>query len=164
MAPKRQAGQAVGNSKVWRTELGPLRTPQVLWEMYAQAMTGWNTAGRSLVTREVELLWKVVLSRKESIHRLTDRDRAERHGVSVEELPGMDLEAIMMSPRAQIAQQVWKNVNKLKGLKGKGIGRKRFWACIHMLMWEGAIEGNVGKHQQDMDWEGMAEEMVRLRI
>ena len=32
-----------------------------------------------------------------------------------------------------------------------------------MLMCEGAIEGNVGKHQRDMDWEGMAEEMRRLQ-
>ena len=42
------------------------------------------------------------------------------HGVSVGELPGMDLGAIMMTP--QIAQLVWTtfNVNKLKGLKEAG--------------------------------------------
>ena len=102
----------------------------------------------------------MVLSRKvlESIHRLTDQDRAMTHGVLVEELPGMDIEAITMTP--QIAQRVWQNVNlnKLKGLQGKGVGRTRFWACMHMLMWEGGIEGSVGKHQRDMDWDGMGKD------
>ena len=68
-----------------------------------------------------------------------------------------------MALTVRLAHLVWQNVNKLKGLHGKGIVRKRFWACIHMLMWEGAIEGNVGKHQRDMYWEGIAEEMRRLQ-
>ena len=120
--------------------------------MHAHALTGWNTAVRNLINREV--LRRVVLSRKvlESIHRLTDQNRAMRQGFLVEELPGMDLQAITMTPK--IAQLVWQNVNKLKGLQGKIIGRKRFWACMHMPMWEGAIDGSVGRHQRDMDWEG----------
>ena len=132
---KKQNRETVG--EVWRPEMGPLRSPQVLWELQAQALTGWNTAVRKLITREV--LRRVVLSKKvlESIHRLTDRDRAMSQGVSVEELPGMDLQAITMTPK--IAHLVWQNVNKLKGLQGKIIGRKRFWACMHMPMWEGAI-------------------------
>ena len=32
-----------------------------------------------------------------------------------------------------------------------------------MLLWEGAIEGDVGQHYRDMEWEGMAEEMYRLQ-
>ena len=49
---------------------------------------------------------RVVLSRKvlESIHRLIDRDRATRQGALVQDLPGMDLQAIMMTP--QIAHLV----------------------------------------------------------
>ena len=41
--------------------------------------------------------------------------------------------------------------------------RARFWACMHMLMWEGLIEGSVGKHHRDRDWDGMAEEVKRLQ-
>ena len=33
-----------------------------------------------------------------------------------------------------------------------------------MLLWEGAIEGDVGQHYRDMEWEGMAEEMYRLKM
>ena len=150
---KKQTGATIG--EVWRPELEILGTPQVLWELHAQATTGWNTEVRGLISKEV--LRKVVLSRKvlESIHRVTERDRAMMHGVSVGELPGMDLGAIMMTP--QIAQTVWTNVNKLKGLKETGgPGRQRYWACINMLLWEGAIEGDVGVHPRDMEWEGMA--------
>ena len=89
MAQKKQNRETV--REVWRPELRSLRTPQVLWELQAQALTGWNTAARSLITREV--LRRVVLSRKvlESIHMQTNQDRAMSLGVSVEELPGMDL-------------------------------------------------------------------------
>ena len=30
-------------------------------------------------------------------------------------------------------------------------------------MQEGAIEGGVGRHYRDMEWEGMAEEMHKLK-
>ena len=157
VAQKIQDGQAVG--EVFRPELGPLNTPQVPWQLQAQALTGWDV----LVTREI--LRRVALSRKvlQSIYRVTDKDRAMKNGVLVEELPGMDLEAVMMTPR--LAHLVWKNVNKLQGLRGAGVGRERFWACMHMLMWESLIEGSVGKHQRvsDRDWDGMAEEMQRLK-
>ena len=63
-----------------------------------------------------------------------------------------------------------KNVKKLGGFAGDhGVAKGTFWACIHMLMtlWEGALslEGDdiVGKHYQDMEWEGMPEEMRRLQ-
>ena len=133
----------------------------MLWQLQAQALTGWNTSVREKITREV--LRRVVLSRKvlESIHRLTDQDRAVRHEMLVEELPGMNLEAVMMTPK--LAQEVWQNVKKLKGLRGKRVGRERFWVCMHMLMWESAIEASVGRHQRDRDWGGMAEEMRRLQ-
>ena len=57
-----------------------------------------------------------MLSRKvlQSIYRMMDKVMAMRNGVSVEELPGMDLEPIMTTPR--LAHMVWQNVNKLKGL------------------------------------------------
>ena len=32
-----------------------------------------------------------------------------------------------------------------------------------MLMWEGLTEGSVGKHHRDREWDGMAEEMKRLK-
>ena len=32
-----------------------------------------------------------------------------------------------------------------------------------MILWEGTIEGDVGVHPRDMEWKGMAEEMVRLQ-
>ena len=81
-----------------------------------------------------------MLSRKvlESIHRVMEGDRAEEHGVSVRDLHGMELGPIMMTP--QIAQKVWTNVNKLKGLKETGgPRRRRYWARINMLMWEEVI-------------------------
>ena len=148
--------------EVWRPELGILGTPMVLWELQAQASTGWNMEVRGLISKDI--LEKVVLSRKvlQSIHRVSEGDRAEEHRVSVGDLQNMDLGPIMMTP--QIAQKVWKNVNKLKGLKEtRGTGRRRYRACIDMLMWEGVIEGEVGVHPQDMGWEGMAEEMFRLQ-
>ena len=76
-----------------------------------------------LITKGV--LEKVVLSRKvlESIHRVIEGDRADGHGVSVGDLDDMDLGPIMMTP--QIAQIVWTNVNKLKGLKETGGPRRR---------------------------------------
>ena len=33
-----------------------------------------------------------------------------------------------------------------------------------MLLWEGAIEGDVGQHYRDMEWEGMAEENLMYRL
>ena len=141
--------------------MGPLNTPQVLWQLVAMAFTGWNVAVREQITRET--LQRVVLSRQvlQNIYRVTDKDRVMTTGVSVEELQDMDLEAVMMTPR--LAQMVWQNVNKLAGLRGAGVGRARFWACMHMLMWEGLIEGSVGKHHRDRDWDGMAEEIKRLK-
>ena len=100
---------------------------------------------RSLISKDT--LEKVVLSRKvlESIHRVTERAMAHEQGASVEDLHGMDLGPVMMTP--QIGQKVWTNVNKLRGLtENGGPGRRRYWACINILMWEGAIEGEVGVH------------------
>ena len=37
---KKQAGETIGDSEVWRPELGGLGTPQVLWELQAQARAG----------------------------------------------------------------------------------------------------------------------------
>ena len=157
VAHKRQQGHTIG--EVWRPELGGLRTPQVLWELQAQAITGWNMDVRQLITKEV--LRKVVLSRKvlESIHRFAAKGRATRQGVSEEELPDMELGAVMMTPH--LAQLVWGNdiVKKLGGLTGKhAIGKRRYWACIHILLWEGVIEGDMGQHYRDIEWEGMASE------
>ena len=78
VAQKIQDGQAVG--EVYRPELGPLRTPQVLWQLQAQALTGRNTLVREKVTREV--LRRVVLSRKvlQSMYRVTDKEKAMRVG------------------------------------------------------------------------------------
>ena len=43
------------------------------------------------------------------------------------------------------------------------MGRARFWACMHMLMREGLIEGSVGRHPRDKSWDGMADERKRLQ-
>ena len=43
------------------------------------------------------------------------------------------------------------------------MGRARFWACIHMLMREGLIDGSVERHHRDKSWDGMADEMRRLQ-
>ena len=51
VAHKKHQGQTIG--EVCRPELGPLRITQVLWELQAQATTGWNTDVRQLITREV---------------------------------------------------------------------------------------------------------------
>ena len=85
VAHKKQQGQTIG--EVYRPELGPLRTTQVLWELQAQKITGWNTEVRQLITREV--LRKVMLSRKvlESIYRFTAKGRAMRLDVPEGELP-----------------------------------------------------------------------------
>ena len=135
VAQKAQDGQAVEG--VFRPELGPLNTPQVLWQLVAMALTGWNVDVREQITRET--LQRVVLSRQvlQNIYRVTDKDRAMKNGVSVEELEDMDLKAVMMTPG--LAQMVWQNVNKLAGLRGKGVGRARFWACMHMLTWENVL-------------------------
>ena len=137
VAQKVQKGQVVG--EVFRPELGPLNTPhwQVLWQLQAQASAGCDVAVRGQITGET--LKRVVLSRQvlQSIYRVTDKDRSMQTGVSVEELQDMDLEAIMMTPR--LAQMVRQNMNKLAGLGGKGVGRARFWACMHMLMWEARV-------------------------
>ena len=116
VAHMKQTGSKIG--EVWRPELGILGTPMMLWELQEQATTGWNMDVRSLISNDT--LEKVVLSRKvlESMHGVTERDRAEEHGVSVEDLHGMDLGPVMMTP--QIAQKVWTNVNKLRGLKETG--------------------------------------------
>ena len=95
----------------------------------------------------------------QNIYRVTDKDRAMQNGVSVEELKDMDLEAVMMTPRQ--ASMVWQNVNKLKGLRGKGVGRARFWACMHMLMWEGFIdpgECGIASSRQGLGWDGGGDE------
>ena len=42
VAQKLQDGQAV--EEVYRPELGPLRTPQVPWQLQAHALTGWNAS------------------------------------------------------------------------------------------------------------------------
>ena len=98
MAQKAMEGQAVG--KVLCPELGKLaqHEEQVLWQLVAMASTGWDTAVRERITRET--LQRVVLSRQvlQNIYRVTDKDRAIKNGVSVEELKDMDLEAVMMTP------------------------------------------------------------------
>ena len=54
-------GQAVG--KVFRPEIGQLaqHEEQVLWQLVAQATTGWDNTVREKITKET--LWRVVLSR-----------------------------------------------------------------------------------------------------
>ena len=125
VAQKAHDGEAAG--EVFRPELGPLDTPQVLWQLVAMASTGWNVDVREQTTRET--LQRVVLSRQvlQNIYRATDKDRARQNGVSVEEVKAMDLEAVMMTPR--LAAMVCQNVNKLKGLRGKGVGPQGRGQC-----------------------------------
>lgn len=111
-------GQAVG--KVFRPELGKLaqHEEQVLWQLVAQASTGWDTEVRERITRET--LWRMVLSRQvlKSIYRVTDRDIAMQNGVTVEEVQDMELGPVMMTQR--LAVMVWQNTNKLAGLAQGG--------------------------------------------
>ena len=92
MAQKAQDGQAVG--EVFRLELGPLNTPQVLWQLVAMVSTGWSVAVRERITRET--LQRVVLSRQvlQNIYRVTDKDMAMQNGVTVEEVKDMELGAV----------------------------------------------------------------------
>ena len=73
----------------------------MLWELHAQAATGWNMDVREYISKGT--LEKVVLSRKvlESIHRVTERDilRAQEQGVSVEDLHAMGLGPVMATPQ-----------------------------------------------------------------
>ena len=164
VAHKAHRGQTVG--QVFRPELGKLaqHEEQVLWQLVAMATTGWDTEVGERVTRET--LWRVVLSRQvlKSVYRVTDRDRTVQNGVSVEQLQDMDLEPVMMTKRLAAMAMVWQNMNKLAGLtQGGGAGRARFWAYMHMLMQEGPIEGSAGRHHHDRSWDGMAEEVRRLK-
>ena len=80
-------------------------------------------------------------------------------GITVEEVQDMQL-APVMTP--MLAVMVWQNTNKLAGLaEGGGVGRLRFWACMHILMREGLIGGSVGRHHRDKSWDGMADEVRR---
>ena len=55
-------------------------------------------------------------------------------------------------------------MNMLQMPKKTGcIGRTRFWACINMLMMEGVIEGEVGKHPAEMGWADTAAEIEGLK-
>ena len=162
VAHKAHRGQVVG--KVFRPELGKLaqHEEQVLQQLVAMATTGKDTAVREKITRET--LWRVVLSRQvlKSVYRVTDRDRAMQNGVSVEQLQDMDLEPIVM--KHGLAAMVWQNTNKLAGLtQGGGAGRARFWACMHLLLREGLIDGSVWKHPRDKSCDGMADEVRRLQ-
>ena len=47
-----------------------------------------------------------------------------QNGVTVEEVQDMELGPVMMTPR--LAAMVWQNVNKRKGLQGRGVGRARY--------------------------------------
>ena len=159
VAHKAHRGQAVG--KVFRPELGPLDEEQVLWQLVAMATTGWKLDVRENITRET--LKRAVLARQvlKSIYRVTDKDTAMQNGVTVKEVQDMELGPVMMTPR--LAAMVLQNVNTLQGLRGRGMGRAKYWACLHMLMWEVLIEGSVGKHHCDREWDGMVEETKRLK-
>ena len=89
-----------------------------LWELQAQAVTGWNLDVRRMSTKST--MEKVTLSRMvlEGICRVTEKDRADEQGVSVEELQEMKPGPVLMTQG--IAQKVWQNVNKLGGLKQTG--------------------------------------------
>ena len=81
-----------------------------------------------------------------------------QNGVTVKEVQDMELGPVMMTPR--LAAMVLQNVNTLQGLRGRGVGRARYWACLHMLMWEGFIDGECGEasSRQGLGWDGGGDE------
>ena len=116
----------------------------------------WNLEVRKMIMKST--LENLVLSR---MVLESDKDRAAEQGVSAEELQGMNLGPVLMAHA--VAQRVWQNVHKLGGLKQTGgTGRKRFWACMNLLMREGFIEGEVGAHPVEMGWKDTAAEIERL--
>ena len=120
--------------RVFRPDIGKLAhyEEQVLWQLVAQATTGWDVTVRGKISRVT--LARVVLSRQvlKSTYRVSDRENAKRLRMTVEEVQGMLLEPVMTP---MLAVMVWQNTNKLPGLvEGGGVGRLRFWACMHMLI------------------------------
>ena len=104
MAQKVREGQAAG--KVARPEIGQLaqQDEQVLWQLVAQATTGWDNTVMEKITKGT--LWRAVLSRQvlKNIYRVTDRDTVMQKGVTVEEVQDMQL-APVITPR--LAVLVW---------------------------------------------------------
>ena len=126
----------------------------------AQAITGWDVTVRKKIAKET--LWRVVLSRQVLVnaYRVMARDTAVRRGITVEEVQDMKLASVVIP---MLAVKVWQDTNKLAGLVGRGVGRLRFWACMHMLRRDGLLLGDVERHHRDRSWDGMADEMRRLQ-
>ena len=105
---------------MFRPEIGKMAQleEQVLWQLVAQATTGWDTEVRERITRET--LWRVVLSRQvlKSVYRVTDREIVVQIGGTVEEVQVMETGPVMMTHR--LAVLVWQNTNKLAGLAQGG--------------------------------------------
>ena len=164
VAQQVREGRVAQGERVFCPEMGRLAhtDEQVLWQLVAQATTGWNIAVREKIS--MRMLSRVVLSRQvlKSTLRVRERELADSLGLTTGEVWDMDLGPVEMTPR--LAAEVWRNTNTLAGLvEGDGAGRRRFWACMHMFKKEGLVRGNVGTHPRDESWEGMAEEMLRLQ-
>ena len=158
-------GRTVPGERVYRPEMGKLAGSEEqglwIWKLVAQATTGWDVTVRQKISRVT--LSRVVLSRQvlKSIYRVYDREMAKQWGVTIKEVQDMVLDPVMTP---NLATMVWQNPNKQAGLvEGGGAGRKRFWACIHMLMEEGLVQGEVGTQDRDERWEGMTDEMMALQ-
>ena len=111
VAQKARDGQAVG--RVFRPAIGKLvqHEDHVLWQLVAQAITGWDVTVREKIAKET--LWRVVLSRQVlvSAYRVTDRDTTVRRGIAVEEVQDMKL-APVMTP--MLAAKVWQNTSRTR--------------------------------------------------
>ena len=125
VAQQVRVGKAVPGERVFRPEIGRLAhsEEQILWQLVAQATTGWDVTVRQKISRVT--LARVVLSRQvlKSTYRVSEREIAERLGLTTGEVWDMELGAVEMTPK--LAMLVWQNTNKLAGLaEGGGAGRQ----------------------------------------
>ena len=142
------------SGEVWRPTLGSWGSSHLLWELRTHATTGWVMSAREMIrrdaTRKIVMSWMVL----ESIFRVTERERVEQHRVTIKEL-----EEMMSARRVHL---VWQHANTQPDFNEKGEGRKRFWACMNILMMEGCIEGEVRVYPAEMGWQDTVAELERL--
>ena len=84
VAQQVREGKAVPGERVFRPEIGKLAhsEEQILWQLVAQATTGWDVTVRQKISRVT--LARVVLSRQvlKSTYRVSEREIAERLSVT----------------------------------------------------------------------------------
>ena len=116
VAQQIREGRVAQGGRVFRPEIGRLAhtDEQVLWQLVAQATTGWDVVVREKISRR--MLSRVVLSRQvlKSTLRVRERELADSLGLTTGEVWDMELGPVEMTPG--LAAEVWRNTNKLAGL------------------------------------------------